>query len=213
MKDKSDTELAKILWDYNNIETPLAKADIILGLGNSDIECAKHAARLFLDGWVPLIVFTGKHGRLTKGVFKKTEAEVFADEAIKMGVPRDNILTEPDALNTGDNIEFTKKLLREKGVNADKFIVVTKAYMLRRALATFENFWPGKKLILSAPKISFEEYYKLRGETFINTLVADTQRIIVYPEKGFQISQKMPDEVKTAYEELIKRGYTKQLVS
>jgi uncharacterized SAM-binding protein YcdF (DUF218 family) len=214
MKEKANKELAKILWDYNNIETPLEKADIILGLGNQELRCAEHAAKLFLDGWAPLVVFTGKHGRLTKNVFKKTEAEVFADVAIKMGVPEGKIIIEPNATNTGENIEFTKKILKEKGIKVNKLIVVTKAYMLRRALATFKKVWPGKELILSAPKVSFEEYCEEKSkDVFINTLVADTQRIIIYPERGFQIPQPMPDEVKKAYEELIKRGYNKQLLA
>lgn len=212
MKDKTDTELAKILWSYGNIDSPPEKVDIILVLGSQDLRSAKHGAKLFLDGWAPLIVFTGKHGRLTKDTFKKTEAEVFADEAIKMGVPEDKIIIEPNATNTGENILFTRKLLEEKRVNTSSFIVVTKPYTLRRALATFENFWPGKKLILSAIDVTFDDYYKSLGDPFVNTLVADTQRILVYPEKGFQIPQEMPDEVLQAYEELIKRGYTKQLV-
>jgi hypothetical protein len=43
-------------------------------------------------------------------------------------------------------------------------------------------------------------------------MVGDLQRIKVYPEKGFQISQDIPDDVWKAYEELVRLGYTKHLV-
>ena len=213
MKSKTDIELAKILWDYNNIETPLKKADIILGLGNSDIRCAEHAAKLFLNGYAPLLIFSGKHGRLTKDVFKKTEAEVFADVAIKKGAPKNKILLEVNATNTGENIKFSRSLLEDKKIKVDSVIIVTKPYMLRRAYATFMNFWPGRELTLSSPNVSFSEYCEEKSkDTFINTLVADTQRIIIYPAMGFQIPQEMPNEVLNAYNELVKRGYTKQLI-
>jgi hypothetical protein len=38
------------------------------------------------------------------------------------------------------------------------------------------------------------------------------QRIRIYPEKGFQIPQEIPDHVWAAFEELVARGYTGHLV-
>lgn len=35
-----------------------------------------------------------------------------------MGVPREAILTETKATNTGENIRFTQVLLKEKGISA-----------------------------------------------------------------------------------------------
>jgi hypothetical protein len=43
-------------------------------------------------------------------------------------------------------------------------------------------------------------------------MVGDLQRIRLYPEKGFQIHQDIPDDVWDAYEELVKAGYTKYLI-
>ena len=43
-------------------------------------------------------------------------------------------------------------------------------------------------------------------------MVGDLQRIQVYPEKGFQIFQEIPDEVLEAYQKLVKLGYTKHLL-
>jgi hypothetical protein len=44
-------------------------------------------------------------------------------------------------------------------------------------------------------------------------MVGDLQRIKLYPEKGFQVYQEIPDDVWEAYEELVAMGFDKQLVS
>jgi hypothetical protein len=45
----------------------LAKADAIIVLGCHDTRVAERGAQLFLDGWAPLIVFSGHLGALTSG--------------------------------------------------------------------------------------------------------------------------------------------------
>jgi hypothetical protein len=50
-------------------------------------------------------------------------------------------------------------------------------------------------------------------ERVINIMVGDLQRIRIYPAKGFQIPQDIPDEVWTAYERLVKWGFTKHLAT
>jgi hypothetical protein len=86
--------------------------------------------------------------------------------------------------------------------------------MLRRAYATFKKQWPGVDFIVSAPDLSFNNYPNdiLPKELVINIMVGDTQRIKEYPSKGFQIEQEMPIEVWDAFNELVKRGYTKHLI-
>lgn len=214
MDNQSTDELAKILWKYNNLEQSLKKSDAILVLGSNDIRVAHRGAELFLQGFAPLVIFSGGSGVLTNQLYDKPEAEVFADEATKLGVPKEKILIENKSTNTGENIVFTKKLLQDKGLDINSFIMVQKPYMLRRAFATFKQQWPGKEFVVAGPQISYENYPNetISKELLINIMVGDTQRIKVYPKKGFQIPQVMPDEVWTAYEELVKRGFTKHLI-
>jgi hypothetical protein len=47
----------------------------------------------------------------------------------------------------------------------------------------------------------------------IDMMVGDLQRIKIYPEKGFQIPQEIPDGVWTAYEKLVAWGFTRHLAS
>lgn len=43
-------------------------------------------------------------------------------------------------------------------------------------------------------------------------MVGDLQRIIMYPSRGLQLEQHVPDMVLKAYESLIDAGFTKHLV-
>lgn len=146
-------------------------------------------------------------------MFTQPEAEVFADIAIKLGVPPDKILIENRSTNTGENIEFTKALLQEKRLDLNSFILVQKPYMERRAFATFKKRWPEKDFVVTSPAFTYAEYPndQIPRELLINIMVGDLQRIKIYPDLGFQISQDIPTEVWAAYEELVKLGYTKHL--
>ncbi|MBN1645036.1 YdcF family protein [Candidatus Woesearchaeota archaeon] len=207
-------ELAKKIWDYHHVHHKLEKVDCILALGSNDLRVAERGARLFLDGLAPLLIFSGGVGKLTPASWNKPEAEMFADVAIKMGVPKDKILIENKSTNTGENILFTMDLLKEKGLNPESFIVVQKPYMERRSFATFKKHLPDKKLIVTSPQISFDNYPNemLSKDMIINIMVGDLQRIKIYPAKGFQIPQDIPDDVWSAYEKLVKAGYTEHIV-
>ena len=86
--------------------------------------------------------------------------------------------------------------------------------MLRRAFATFKKQWPDMEFLVTAPEISFKDYPNetIPKNLLINIMVGDTQRIALYPQKGFQIPQDIPADVWSAYEELVKRGYTQHLI-
>lgn len=214
MKNKTTDELAKILWDFNALYQPIKKADCILVMGSHDIRVAHYGAELFLQGFAPVIVFSGDVGMLTDGLWDKSEAEIFAEEAIRLGVPPDKILIENKSTNTGQNIILTKQLLADKKIDVRSIIVVQKPYMQRRAYATMKKLWPEVVSTITAPKISYEEYPNklISKELLFNIIVGDTQRIKAYAEKGFQIPQKIPNEVWKAFRELVKRGYTKHLI-
>jgi hypothetical protein len=94
------------------------------------------------------------------------------------------------------------------------FIFVQKPYMERRSYATFKKHWPGKRLIVTSPQISFETYptEEIPLERVINIMVGDLQRIKFYPEKGFQIFQEIPADVWQACEQLIASGFNKHLM-
>ena len=214
MVDQKTTILAKTLWDYHQMNHALEKTDCILVLGSHDLRVAERGAELYLDKWAPLLILSGGLGNFTQGMWTEPEADQFARIAMNMGVPQKAILVENQSTNTGENILFTQRLLTERGLDPKSFIVVQKPYMERRSYATFKKHWPDKKLLVTSPQISFDEYPipDIPLERVINIMVGDLQRIIEYPRKGFQIKQEVPEHVLSAYETLIELGYDKHLM-
>ena len=190
-------------------------ADVILVLGSHDLRVAERSAELLMGGWAPILVMSGGLGNLTRGHWHEPEAKKFARVAIGMGVPPDRILTETESTNTGENLRFSRQLLQEARIPADSFILVQKPYMERRTFATFKKFWPGKELVVTSPPCTMTDYPNeiLPLERVINIMVGDLQRIMVYPEMGFQIEQSVPEQVKIAYDELIRRGFDEHLIA
>lgn len=214
MINNETLQLAKQLWDYHHMQHTLEKSDCILALGSHDLRVAERAANLYLEGWAPVLIFSGGLGNLTKEMWTETEADQFAAIAIKTGVPAEAILVENKSTNTGGNILFTQQLLAQKGLDPHSFIVVQKPYMERRSYATFRQHWPEKKLIVTSPQFSFETYptEEIPLEKVIHIMVGDLQRIKFYPEKGFQVYQEIPPNVWQAYEQLVAAGFNKHLI-
>ncbi len=214
MLDSKTIELARKLWDYHKLNHCLTKSDCILALGSHDLRVAERAAELYLEGWAPVLIFSGGLGNLTQEIWTEPEADKFSKIAIEMGVPADSILIENRSTNTGENILYTQKLLSETSLNPQSFIVVQKPYMERRSYATFKKHWPDKNLIVTSPQLTMEDYpnEEISLIKVINIMVGDLQRIRIYPEKGFQIYQFIPDDVWKAFEELVKLGFDKHLV-
>jgi uncharacterized SAM-binding protein YcdF (DUF218 family) len=212
-----DVHVQKV-WHYHQLHHQLAKADAILVLCSHDKLVAEHGARLFLDGWAPLLIFSGGLGAITRTIWREPEADQFAAIAMAMGVPRECILIENRSTNTGENVHFTRELLHQRGLDPRSFIVVQKPYMERRSFATFKKVWPGKDVIVSSPKVSLDEYLArysnetLTRDEVVSIMVGDLQRVKIYPEKGFQIHQDIPPDVWDAFEALVAAGYDKHLI-
>ncbi len=215
MKNKSTDELAKILWNFNILNSEIEKSDCIIVLGSNDIRVAERGSQLFLNDFAPLIVFSGGFGRLSNKNWTKSEAETFADVALKIGIPSDKIIIESKSTNTGENIRYSLKLLSEKSLIPKKVLLITIPYMERRAYATFKILFPEIKVITASPNNSYDNHPNeaISKEEMINAIVGDTQRIKLYPERGFMINQEIPDGVWKAFEELVKRGFIKHLIS
>ncbi len=217
--DQQTYALAETLWDYHLMKHQVAKADAILVLCSHDERVAERGVELFHEGLAPLLIFSGGRGAITKALWDEPEAKRFARIAMALNVPRERILTEINSTNTGENIEFTKRLLVERRLELQKFIVVQKPYMERRAFATFRKLWPEKEVVVTSPQVSFREYLgeytnrSLSASDVVGIMVGDLQRIKLYPARGYQIEQEIPDEVWRAFEELVRAGYDKYLIS
>ena len=209
--------LIQAIWDYMLVGHELRPAHCIVVLGSHDIRVADYAIELYHRNCAPLLLFSGGvvQRNAALGVFWDTnEADYFARRALATGVPAEAILSENRSRNTGENIRFTRKLLKSRGLDFQSVILVQKPYMERRVLATAQKQWPGLDFVVTSPPIACADYLKghLPREEVIQHIVGDFQRVKVYGDKGFQTPQAIPAPVWEAFEQLVARGYDKRLV-
>jgi len=210
--------LAGKIWDYHRLNHRLVPADAILVLCSHDTAVAARGAELWLEGWAPILIYSGGLGAITRKLWREPEADQFARIAVGMGVPADRILVENQSTNTGENVRLTRALLESRSLDPARFILVQKPYMERRSYATFHKVWPGKDVVVTSPQVSFDEYLArysndaLSADEVIGIMAGDLQRIRIYPKMGFQIEQDIPEDVWAAFEELVALGYDDRLL-
>lgn len=205
---------ARHLWDYMLMKHEMKSVDVIWALGSHDLRVADRVAELYHAGHAPLVVMSGGLGNFTDGVFKKPEAELFAERAIELGVPADAILIENESTNTGENVQFSKRLLEGNGHEVRTVIAVQKPYMERRTFATVAQQWPEVEVLVSSPQVAYDEYFteEISEGMVKQILVGDFQRIVEYPAKGFMIEQPISEQDSSAWQVLVDAGYTDHLI-
>lgn len=209
----TEDEAIEVLWNYHHVNHSLRPADLVFVLGSNDARVAAWAACLYRQGLAERILFSGGAGRFTEGL-ASTEAERFAEVARANGVPGEAILIENRSSNTGENVQFSRRVLEEKGIYPAKILAVQKPYMERRTLATLEVQWPGIEVQVTSPPLSFGDYLtpELPRELVVSAMVGDFQRILEYPRQGFSSEQPVTNEAMEAFRVLIRAGFTSQLL-
>jgi uncharacterized SAM-binding protein YcdF (DUF218 family) len=216
--DPCTLDLARIIWDYHQLPQEPHHADAIVALGTNDLRVATFAASLYRRGLAPLLIFSGgiaHQGDLLATGWTRPEAEVFAAAAMAEGVPAGHILLESRALNTAENIRFTRALLLDRGLRATRLLFVCKPFMQRRVRATLAVEWPEMAVSVVSQAMTLEEYFtpKLPPEKIIPILLGDLQRLWIYASKGWSAPQDFPAGVLDAYRELVRLGFTQHLLS
>jgi len=136
-------------WQYRPLQ-PIPQADVIVVLGGSTYSATAprpwvevneagdrvlYGVRLYQQGKAPLLLFSG--GRIDWRNGGPPEAADMAEIAIAMGVPREDILQEPDSLNTYQNAVNVRQMLRQQQL--DRVLLVTSASHMPRASAIFRK--------------------------------------------------------------------------
>lgn len=210
-------ENVQILWDFMHMGQEPETADVIVGFGCYDEDIPRRCAELFHRGLAPYVCFSGGLGRNTAKLWSQSEAERFAAIAMAEGVPENRIILEKKSTNSAENLLFTPKVLAEAGVKADRIIAVHKPYMERRLWAAMQVYWPDVQAVYTSPEVTVEEHIAhaekvgMTRKRVIETIVGDVQRMELYVAKGYQAPVHIPDEVRTAFDVLVERGYTGQL--
>jgi len=134
---------------HRPIQNDIKNAEVILILGSNDLDPPKLAAKLYQqiaphNPSVKLIA-SGKGGHLTVPgtAFTVAEAEKYKEELLALGVPEENVLTEPTSTNSGQNITFSGALLEQMDLHPTKIIIIQTPALQLRANLAFERQWKG----------------------------------------------------------------------
>ncbi len=97
-----------------------------------------HAIMLYRKGHIKKILITG--GTISAfGKKYKSEAMRLAEVLEYAQIPKEDIIIEENARNTRENALFSKEILEKKFPKNTKYMVITSAFHLRRALGCFEK--------------------------------------------------------------------------
>jgi len=206
---------AQRLWNFQQMGHEARPCSVAIGLGSHDLGVADTTADLYHRGMMPLVVFTGATSRTTRDRMPRGEAEHYRERAMELGVPTDAILVEPRARNTGENIRFSRALLEERGAAVSSVLLISKPYEERRAYATARKLWPEVEWVSASTPMTLTDYVDSIGDArlVIDMLAGAQQRLMIYPQQGFMIEQRVPDDVVAAYDRLRDAGFTSRLVA
>lgn len=202
-------ELAQVLWSYHQLNQPLIKADCMIVLGNDDLRTAEYAAKLFLAGHADYVVISGQASRLSSHFLPDSEATVFAKVMTEWGVDSANILLEHRATNTGQNVLFSQQLLEQHHRQPSSVLLVTKPYMERRAVATFQKVWPGPQVNVTSITSEMERFLDERHslERITQAMIGYVYRMRDYVTAGYQVPQPIPPDIWQAVHQLEALGF------
>lgn len=146
--------MTKFLEEMTNfifLEDKPQKADVIFVPGSEEGGLAKTAAKLYLEGYAPVIVPSGKYAKWTGHSIVdrfETESDYFAHLMMEEGVPEDAIIKEREATYTYQNAINTRKLLDERGIKVKRAILCCQAYHARRSKLYYQVLFPETEILV-----------------------------------------------------------------
>lgn len=172
------------ITDFVFMENQIEPADVILIPGGSHKQLIEHAVKLYHYGLAPYILPSGGSNRkLTK---YNSEWEFMYESALKLGVPKEAILKEDKARHTFENAELSLHILKEKGIEINKVILVCKNLHARRAYLTYATTFPSDIKIMASPIVDGKDIRKdnwFLDKEKINIVMSEVVKIGSYFEK------------------------------
>lgn len=218
MHEKKIAEAIQIVWEYHQLHMKLPEeVDVMVVLGSADDTVARYAASVAAKVRTKAVIITGSsahHGELAGrlGWEEPSEAEHFA-AVMRMHGYTGPLLLETEARNTGQNAVLTAILLEAQSMKPKDLLIVTKPYMERRALRTFEKQWPMQTVFyVTSVGGTFDQYTKTSQsyEHTVKSMTGDLERIISYPALGFMTESEVPEAVERSLAVLQQAGFTRR---
>ena len=135
---------------------PCAKADAIVAVSGGDTTArTDEAIRLYQNEWAAKLIFSGA----AQDKSGPSNAEAMRRQAIKAGVPDEDIIIEEESATTRQNAENTGTIFTENNINS--VILVTSAYHQRRASLEFESRLEGNVTLRNHPVLHDNQWSAL----------------------------------------------------
>lgn len=219
MIEKDERQHLEQVWNYMVLNEPYPKCDLIMGCGCANLTIPITCSDLFKQGFGKNILFAGGLGKLTKELFLQPEAEVYKKIAIEQGISPEHIVLEKQSTNTGDNFRLSIPILEQNKIPYDSILIVHNRLSERRTLSAAKAIIPNKKIYITSGNITFDTFMK-RLETrtdkeihnIISVMIGDIQRMVVYPQFGWQVRQDVSDQVLESYFYLKQKGYNTYII-
>lgn len=147
------------------VENDPQQVDIIFIPGGSWWEPSKRAAELWIKGYAPLILPSGRYGRMGKFAGVKSKREIYNEEyetewdfmkdvLVKSGLDEKAILMENRATDTFQNALFSKEVTDSLGLSIRKAIICCKSFHARRCLMTYAYAYPQTEFLVCPSDIN-----------------------------------------------------------
>ena len=137
------------ITDFIFIEDEPVLSDVILIPGSSCSETSAAAAALYLQGYAPWVLPSGRYS-LVAGSFPiegyDTEWEYMKDLLMRGGVPEERILREDRATFTWENAIYSRDTLAKAGIEVKQALICCKAFHERRAYTYYQQQFPDVRL-------------------------------------------------------------------
>ncbi|TWT32190.1 hypothetical protein KOR34_39510 [Posidoniimonas corsicana] len=201
---------AQQLWDHFSAGRARGPSDAVVVCCSYDLRVCDYACGLIKEGLAPLLVLSGNTGNWTRHLWSQPEAEVFLQRAVAAGVDPAQIRLEREATNFGQNIKFVRRMMPE----LRRVTFVTKPNSVLRVQLTAAAQWPEVEAMVDAPPLSFPEDASQAVGVLgtIDEMAGDYDRILKYPDLGYQAPHEFPPEITAAWRRLVEAGFTNHLM-
>ena len=184
-------EIMREIGDYIFVEDEPKEAEIILIPGNGYPQMAEQAARLYRDGYAPVVLPSGKYS-VTLGKFGgvlsesekytrdySTEWEFLCDVLVHGGVKKEDILKEDHATFTWENARFSREVTDNAGLEIKRAILCCKNHHARRALMYYERAYPETEFLVCPSCVDgIQKENWMDTEQGIDSVMGEMTRII-----------------------------------
>lgn len=155
-----DNRIIEDITNYIFVSDEIVKSDIIFLPGSSSPEIPEKAAKLYENGYAPLVlpsggvsVKSGKFGevKVRQELYSKdykTECEFYTDVLKINGVPQSSIIGEDKSGYTRENAFYSRQIVDKYNINTGNAIICCKSFHARRCLMLYQLAFPNVELYI-----------------------------------------------------------------